>query len=262
MQIVVPPTSIEQSHFTIPPSIVSWACRSHRAPLWLIRFGSSSRTGRREVGPLLGRECTVGCRSRRALFDRRLAQNSFRTCGLLDHQQGLAAADGRRRQRRNQHDALFRQPGNSHYDRAHHGIRRAAASVPGHQNRRPVLLGRRHSFQHADRGDFRRCSATHFPDFCGPLVESDRGPSRDRSGRPCTVRKMFNTQAGLLAISPGSSRPIGCATSSVNWLNRYRLSGAATTKRCANFPATVARRRCTSCACSLRGSKMKAIPRI
>ena len=47
-----------------------------------------------------------------------------------------AAADRRRRPCPHQPDALFRQPRRRTWRQAHHGVRRAAAGIPGHSHRR------------------------------------------------------------------------------------------------------------------------------
>ena len=99
-----------------------------------------------------------------ALYSQNPCQNFFLTCGLLDHQQGLAAADGRRRQVETSMMYYFyslETPITTEHIMA-------SGALP------PTLLGIKiddqffsdgcTSFQHADRGDFLLGSATHFPD--------------------------------------------------------------------------------------------------
>ena len=124
-------------------------------------------------------------RGKRRVLHRR--RRCGRRCGdLIDLEHLRRAQDpahSRRGQRAQRRDALFRQPrrGGRHRPRAR--VRRAAAGVPRRAHRRRSVLGRRHLFEHADRGGARRQAAPGFGDLHRQHVEP-RGPgARCRYGR-------------------------------------------------------------------------------
>ena len=88
-------------------------------------------------------------------------------------ERGPPAPDRQRGQCVLGHDALFRFPRYATGARAHHELRRAAARVPGDQDRRRAVLGRRRVFEHAGRGRARRQPRRSSIIF-GPDVEPGR----------------------------------------------------------------------------------------
>ena len=82
------------------------------------------------------RQLSARRRSGRLLFDLAAGAHAHRTRRFRSGQSVQAAADGRRRACPHQPDALFRQPRRRARRQAHHGVRRAAAGIPGHSHRR------------------------------------------------------------------------------------------------------------------------------
>ena len=144
-------------------------------------------------------------------------------------QQRRSPAHGRRVQRPDQRDALFRQPRHAARPRSCHGLGRAAAGLPGGADRRRALLGRRHPFEHAGRGRVRRQSAPQFDGLRGPYLEpAGRGAGDDLGGdEPPEGRPIFEPRP--FATSSASASSTGCAMSSPSWPGWSRTSASATT---------------------------------
>ena len=150
-------------------------------------------------------------RQGRLLFDRAAGTDPERTRRFRSGQSLRAAADGRRRACPDQPDAVFRQPRRRAHRQAHHGVGRVAAGVSRRSHRRRIVLGRRHSVEHADGGGVRRQSAQGFADLRRASVESV-GPRADHDGggaQPAQGRAVFQpdrephraTAAGASAAS-------------------------------------------------------------
>ncbi len=103
--------------------------------------------------------CAARRRQCRLLFDRSAGKDLAGTGRFQTRQYLHAAAHRRRRPCADQRDEIFRQPRRRDRRQAYPGLRCAAAGLSGRAHRRRALLGRRHSLQHADRGDLRRQSA-------------------------------------------------------------------------------------------------------
>ena len=133
-------------------------------------------------------------------------------------------------------------------------------AFPGRPHRRRVVLGRRHSVEHADRGGVRRQSAQELADLRRSHVESV-GSRADHDGggaEPAQGRAVFEpdrephraTAAGASAAprhqparSPDTRRP------------------SATARRFVNWPAMAVRHGCMWCGCWRRNSIARTTPR-
>ena len=133
--------------------------------LWLFR---AQPTG------VLGDACFAGRRPSRLLLDRAAREDAAGARRLPARPPLQAPPHGRCRARAHEPDALLRQLRRGDRGQAHHGFGRLAAGLPGGAHRRRALLGRRHPFQHANRGDFRRQSASQLADLCRAPVEPHR----------------------------------------------------------------------------------------
>ncbi len=97
-----------------------------------------------------------------------------------------------------------------------HGLRRAAAGVSRGAHRRRAVLGRRHLFEHADRGRARRQAAPRLADLRRQRVAAGRPRADDRSGRSWAGTRTSSSPAAPRATSRARSRSTACATSSAS----------------------------------------------
>ena len=133
-------------------------------------------------------------------------------------------------------------------------------ALPGGAHRRRAVLGRRHSLQHADRGDLRRQSAPQLADLRRAHVES-RGPrAGDDVGGHASPEGHPVFQPCRQPHRPPDADP-SPAPRHQGTCSRTFPRTCATANGCASWRAGAASRACMSCGCWRRASTTRTTPR-